>query len=124
MLCVCLAQSKAGAVERVLGSQPVAATGCLVPLGIDSPPVPTRRTSPCSHSRAHPPPFHAYTHTHTRARQDVVHEDLTVRENMAYSARLRLSAAKRAEEKAGLVDDAVDLLQVCVLLGGWAGFVG
>lgn len=41
-----------------------------------------------------------------------MHEDLTVRENLAYSARLRLSAGKRVEEKAGLVEDAIDLLQV------------
>lgn len=45
-------------------------------------------------------------------RQDIVHEDLTVRENLAYSARLRLSAAKPAAEKAALVEDCVDLLQL------------
>ncbi|KAL4458314.1 hypothetical protein ABPG75_013179 [Micractinium tetrahymenae] len=44
--------------------------------------------------------------------EDIVHEDLTVRENLAYSARLRLSAAKPAEEKAALVEDCVDLLQL------------
>mgnify|MGYP001810815209 CR=1 FL=1 len=44
--------------------------------------------------------------------QDVVHEDLTVRENLAYSARLRLAAAKPARDKAALVEDCIDLLQV------------
>jgi len=44
--------------------------------------------------------------------QDIVHEDLTVRENLAYSARLRLSASKPASEKAALVEDCIDLLQL------------
>ena len=44
--------------------------------------------------------------------QDVVHEDLTVRENLAYNARLRLSAAKPAAERAALVEDCIDLLQL------------
>jgi ABC-type multidrug transport system ATPase subunit len=42
----------------------------------------------------------------------VVHEDLTVRENLAYNARLRLSAAKPAAERAALVEDCIDLLQL------------
>jgi ABC-type multidrug transport system ATPase subunit len=42
-----------------------------------------------------------------------VHEDLTVRENLVCSARLRLSASKTADDKAGLVEDAIELLQVC-----------
>lgn len=47
--------------------------------------------------------------------QDVVHEDLTVRENLVYSARLRLSAGKPVREQLALVEDCIDLLQV----GGW-----
>ena len=42
----------------------------------------------------------------------MVHEDLTVRENLAYNARLRLSAAKPAAERAALVEDCIDLLQL------------
>ena len=44
--------------------------------------------------------------------QDVVHEDLTVRENLVYSARLRLSAGKALRDKLALVDDCVELLQL------------
>ena len=44
--------------------------------------------------------------------QDVVHEDLTVRENLVYSARLRLSAGKPVREQLALVEDCIDLLQV------------
>ncbi|PRW59962.1 white-brown complex 30 [Chlorella sorokiniana] len=43
---------------------------------------------------------------------DVVHEDLTVRENLVYSARLRLSAGKPLREQLALVEDCIDLLQL------------
>lgn len=44
--------------------------------------------------------------------EDIVHEDLTVRENLVYSARLRLSAAKPLKEQMALVDDVVNVLQL------------
>lgn len=43
-----------------------------------------------------------------------MHEDLTVRENLVYSARLRLSAGKPVREQLALVEDCIDLLQVRV----------
>jgi ABC-type phosphate transport system ATPase subunit len=44
--------------------------------------------------------------------EDVVHEDLTVRENLVYSARLRLSSAKPLREQLAIVDDVVNVLQL------------
>lgn len=44
--------------------------------------------------------------------EDVVHEDLTVRENLVYSARLRLSAAKPLREQLAIVDDVINVLQL------------
>jgi ABC-type multidrug transport system ATPase subunit len=44
--------------------------------------------------------------------EDVVHEDLTVRENLVYSARLRLSAAKPLKEQLAIVDDVINVLQL------------
>ncbi|KAL4536815.1 hypothetical protein Ndes2526A_g06320 [Nannochloris sp. 'desiccata'] len=44
--------------------------------------------------------------------EDIVHEDLTVRENLVYSARLRLSAAKPLREQLAIVDDVVNVLQL------------
>lgn len=44
--------------------------------------------------------------------EDIVHEDLTVRENLVYSARLRLSAGKPLKEQMALVDDVINILQL------------
>ena len=44
--------------------------------------------------------------------EDIVHEDLTVRENLVYSARLRLSAAKPLKEQFAIVDDVINVLQL------------
>ena len=44
--------------------------------------------------------------------EDIVHEDLTVRENLVYSARLRLSAAKPLREQLAIVDDVINVLQL------------
>lgn len=44
--------------------------------------------------------------------EDIVHEDLTVRENLVYSARLRLSAAKPLKEQLAIVDDVINVLQL------------
>lgn len=44
--------------------------------------------------------------------EDIVHEDLTVRENLVYSARLRLSAAKPLKEQLAIVDDIINVLQL------------
>lgn len=44
--------------------------------------------------------------------EDIVHEDLTVRENLVYSARLRLSSSKPRREQLDVVDDVLDLLQL------------
>ena len=44
--------------------------------------------------------------------EDIVHEDLTVRENLVYSARLRLSAAKPLREQFAIVDDVINVLQL------------
>ena len=41
-----------------------------------------------------------------------MHEDLTVRENLVYSARLRLAASKPLPEQRLLVEDVVDALQL------------
>ncbi|RMZ54405.1 hypothetical protein APUTEX25_001981, partial [Auxenochlorella protothecoides] len=44
--------------------------------------------------------------------EDLVHEDLTVRENLVYSARLRLSTSKPRQEQMDIVDDVLDVLQL------------
>jgi ABC-type uncharacterized transport system YnjBCD ATPase subunit len=44
--------------------------------------------------------------------EDIVHEDLTVRENLVFSARLRLSATKPLKEQMAVVDDVIDILQL------------
>lgn len=44
--------------------------------------------------------------------EDIVHEDLTVRENLVYSARLRLSAAKPQKEQVAIVEDVINVLQL------------
>lgn len=44
--------------------------------------------------------------------EDIVHEDLTVRENLVYSARLRLSAGKTVKEQMEVVDDVINCLQL------------
>ncbi|GAB4822174.1 hypothetical protein N2152v2_009220 [Parachlorella kessleri] len=44
--------------------------------------------------------------------EDLVHEDLTVRENLAYSARLRLPRGKASHEQQGIVEDVMDMLQL------------
>lgn len=44
--------------------------------------------------------------------EDIVHEDLTVRENLVYSARLRLSATKPLKEQLAIVDDVINVLQL------------
>ena len=41
-----------------------------------------------------------------------MHEDHTVRENLVYSARLRLAASKPLPEQRLLVEDVVDALQL------------
>ena len=46
------------------------------------------------------------------AQEDIVHEDLTVRENLVFSARLRLSAAKPLREQLAIVDDVLTVLQL------------
>jgi ABC-type lipopolysaccharide export system ATPase subunit len=43
---------------------------------------------------------------------DIVHEDLTVRENLAYSAKLRCAASERAAHLSEVVDDVVELLRL------------
>ena len=43
---------------------------------------------------------------------DIVHEDLTVRENLVYSARLRLSKGKSVAAQMAIVEDVIDVLQV------------
>jgi ABC-type multidrug transport system ATPase subunit len=43
---------------------------------------------------------------------DILHEDLTVRENLAYSAWLRSNVAMVSEAKGEVVDDVVDLLRL------------
>jgi len=43
---------------------------------------------------------------------DILHEDLTVRENLAYSAWLRSNVNMVSEAKGEVVDDVVDLLQL------------
>ena len=52
-----------------------------------------------------------------------MHEDLTVRENLVYSARLRLSAGKPVREQLALVEDCIDLLQVRGRGRGVGGFL-
>eukprot|EP00887_Chlorella_sp_A99_P006238 scaffold3.g6238.t1 len=44
--------------------------------------------------------------------EDIVHEDLTVRENLAFSARLRLSKVKPLAEQLAIVEDVLDVLQL------------
>ena len=70
--------------------------------GSSLPTLPTPLTQPVP-----PAPSHCAS-----GMQDVVHEDLTVRENLVYSARLRLSAGKPVREQLALVEDCIDLLQV------------
>jgi len=43
---------------------------------------------------------------------DILHEDLTVRENLAYSAWLRSNVAMVSEAKGEVVEEVVDLLQL------------
>lgn len=87
-------------------------------LAFTHPTKPPTSPSPTSSNKPQPRTRHDRTYTTHHLprcptlRQDIVHEDLTVRENLAYSARLRLSAAKPASEKAALVEDCVDLLQL------------
>ena len=44
--------------------------------------------------------------------EDVVHEDLTVRENLVYSARLRLSKSKSLKDQMLIVEDVINVLQL------------
>jgi len=44
--------------------------------------------------------------------EDIVHDDLTVRENLVYSARLRLSKSKSLKEQMAIVDDVINVLQL------------
>ena len=46
------------------------------------------------------------------AQDDIVHEDLTVRENLAYSAWLRSTVHMNREAKGEVVDDVIDLLRL------------
>ena len=43
---------------------------------------------------------------------DILHEDLTVRENLAYSAWLRSNIHMISEAKGEVVDDVLDLLRL------------
>ena len=43
---------------------------------------------------------------------DIVHEDLTVRENLAYSAKLRCAVSEAAVQLSEVVDDVVELLRL------------
>lgn len=43
---------------------------------------------------------------------DIVHEDLTVRENLAYSARLRGTVQTHARVQTEIVDGVLDLLHL------------
>lgn len=44
--------------------------------------------------------------------EDIVHDDLTVRENLVYNAKLRLSASKSNKEQMAIVDDVISVLQL------------
>ncbi len=44
--------------------------------------------------------------------EDIVHEDLTVRENLVFNARLRLSKGKTVKEQMLIVDDVINVLQL------------
>ena len=45
-----------------------------------------------------------------REQDDIVHEDLTVRENLAYSAKLRCIATEDRAYLSDVVDDVIELL--------------
>lgn len=61
----------------------------------------------CAHAALSLPPV-------ATSRSTVAHppQDLTVRENLAYSARLRLSRSKPKKEQLELVDDVITMLQL------------
>ena len=44
--------------------------------------------------------------------EDIVHEDLTVRENLVFNARLRLSKTKTVKEQMLIVEDVINVLQL------------
>lgn len=44
--------------------------------------------------------------------EDIVHEDLTVRENLVFNARLRLSKTKSVQEQMLIVEDVISVLQL------------
>ena len=54
----------------------------------------------------------AATSLETHVQDDIVHEDLTVRENLEYSAWLRSPKYMRTRAKHDLVDDVIDVLNL------------